>query len=537
MTFNFGDIVDAVADVVSPQAPAFVHGQRVINWEAATKRRNNIARNLRARGAKPGDKVAFYMRNGIEYGELTGACFAGRLTHVNINYRYKPEEVRYIIDNSDASVVVYGFEFRNEVAQIHNQLGKVKNFVEVGPSDVASFAIAYEKLATTGDGEKLGIERSPDDQVFVYTGGTTGMPKGVMYAHGDLSTTLLGRILIATGKLPQSVDDVVAFVKAAGDMSSRYLPACPQMHGTGFFGTMSTILTGGCVVTVDSVHLDPHAIWMAVEKNRVSSMAIVGDPFAKPLLRALEEQPGRYDLSSLVAMGSSGAMWSAEVKHGLLEHIPQVVLNDAFASTEALGMGVSVTQKGVEPKTASFMMGPNAMVIDDEDRPIAPGSGISGRLAVGGVLPMGYYKDEEKTARTFRIMDGKRFSIPGDYALVEADGRITLLGRGSNCINTAGEKVFPEEVEETLKTYPGVEDALVLGVPDEKWGQAITGVVKMQPGAVFDEAAMRRHVHKALAGYKAPKHILIAGVNLRAPNGKADYKSAGDFARRELGIV
>ncbi|MGZ5922990.1 MAG: AMP-binding enzyme, partial [Rhizomicrobium sp.] len=270
---------------------------------------------------------------------------------------------------------------------------------------------------------------------------------------------------------------------------------------------------------------------------RVTNMAIVGDPFGKPLLRVLNENPGKYDLSCVVGIGSSGAMWSQEVKHGLLEHLPQVMLSDAFASTEALGMGVSVTQKGVEPKTASFMIGPNAMVIDDNDQPIEPGSGQSGRLAVGGVLPIGYYKDDEKTARTFRMLNGKRFSIPGDYAIVEADGRITLLGRGSNCINTAGEKVFPEEVEETLKTYPGVEDALVLGVPDEKWGQAITGVVKLAPGTKFDEAAMRKHVHEALAGYKAPKHILIAGVNLRAPNGKADYKSASDFAKRELGIA
>ena len=537
MTFNFGDIVDAVSDVVAPTAPAFVHGERVLNWGEATRRRNNLARNLHARGVRAGDKVAFYMRNGIEYGELTGACFVGRLTHVNVNYRYKPEEVRYIVDNSDATVVVYAREFRDAVAQIHNQLGKVKLFVEVGPPDVAAFASPYERLAATGDGKKLDIVRSPDDQVIVYTGGTTGMPKGVMYAQGDLSSVLLARIFIATGKLPESVEEIVQFVKAAGDMNVRYLPACPQMHGTGFFGTMSTLLTGGAVVTVDSIHLDAQAIWTAVDKNRVTNMAIVGDPFGKPLLRELDENPGKYDLSCVVAIGSSGAMWSAEVKHGLLEHLPQATLTDAFASTEALGMGTSVAQKGVEPKTASFMIGPNAMVIDDNDQPIEPGSGKSGRLAVGGILPIGYYKDEEKTARTFRQLNGKRFSIPGDYAIVEADGRITLLGRGSNCINTAGEKVFPEEVEETLKTYPGVEDALVLGVPDEKWGQAITGVVKLRPGTKFDEAAMKKHVHEALAGYKAPKHILIAGVNLRAPNGKADYKSASDFARRELGIA
>jgi fatty-acyl-CoA synthase len=539
MTFSFGDIVDAVSDIVPPGSPAFVHGSRVINWGDATARMNNIARNLYARGAKPGDKVAFYLRNGIEYGELTGACFLGRLTHVNVNYRYKPEEVRYIVDNSDATVVVYGREFRDNVVQIHNQLDKVRVFVEINDtSDVAPFAVQYEKLATTGDGARLGIERSPHDQVFVYTGGTTGMPKGVMYAQGELATTLLARMVLATGRMPESVQEIVTFVKAAGDMNTRYLPACPQMHGTGFFGTMSTILTGGCVVTVDNASLDADAIWQAVQDHRVTNMAIVGDPFGKPLLRTLDENPGKYDVSSIVGIGSSGAMWSKEVKEGLLEHLsPTAMLTDSFSSTEALGMGVSVAQKGVETRTAGFMMGPNAMVIDDNDEPIAPGSGQSGRLAVGGVLPVGYYKDEEKTNRLFKTLNGKRFSIPGDYAIVEEDGRITLLGRGSNCINTAGEKVFPEEVEETLKLHPAVEDALVLGVPDEKWGQAITGVVKLAPGATFDEAALRAHVREALAGYKTPKRVLVAGVNLRAPNGKADYKSASEFARRELGIA
>jgi len=536
--FNFGDIVDAVSAIVPPESPAFVHGDRVIKWRDATRRMNNIARNLHARGVKPNDKVAFYMRNGIEYGELTGACFLGRLTHVNVNYRYKPEEVRYIVDNSDATVVCYAREFRDAVAQIHNQLDKVKVFIEVSGDEPASFATQYEKLATTGNGAPLGIERSPHDQVMVYTGGTTGMPKGVMYAQGDLSTTLLARIFVATGKLPESVEEIVNFVKAAGDMNIRYLPACPQMHGTGFFGTMSSVLTGGCVVTVDNTHLDADAIWTAVQTHRVTSMAIVGDPFGRPLLKVLDENPGKYDLSSVIGIGSSGAMWSKEVKNGLLEHLPAgAALTDSFSSTEALGMGVSVSQKGVEVPTAAFMMGPNALVIDEEDQVIEAGSGKTGRLAVGGVLPVGYYKDADKTDRLFKIINGRRFSVPGDYAIVEADGRIILLGRGSNCINTAGEKVFPEEVEEILKKHAAVEDALVLGVPDEQWGSAVTGVVKLHPGANFDEASIRAHVREHLAGYKTPKRVLIAGVNLRAPNGKADYKSASDFAKRELGLA
>jgi fatty-acyl-CoA synthase len=536
--FSFGDIVDAVSSTVSPESPAFVHGKRVIAWGEATKRMNNIARNLHARGIAPGDKVAFYLRNGIEYGEMTGACFLGRLTHVNVNYRYKPDEVRYIVDNSDATVVVYAREFRDAVVQIHNQLDKVKVFVEVGDAGVAAFATSYEALAAKGDGAKLGIVRSEHDQVMVYTGGTTGMPKGVMYAQGDLSTTLLARIMLATGKIPATVQEIVDFVIAAGDANVRFLPACPQMHGTGFFGTMSSILTGGCVVTVDNASLDAGAIWTAVQDNRVTTMAIVGDPFGRPLLRALDEAPGKYDVSSMIGISSSGAMWTREVKHGLLEHLPEgATLTDSFSSTEALGMGVSTTTRGVETPTAAFMMGPNAIVIDDEDQVIEAGSGKTGRLAVGGVLPVGYYKDEEKTNRLFKSIAGKRFSIPGDYAIVEADGRITLLGRGSNCINTAGEKVFPEEVEEVLKKHAAVEDALVLGVPDEQWGSAVTGVVTLAPGAAFDEASIRAHVREHLAGYKTPKRVIVAGVPLRAPNGKADYKSATNFAREQLGIA
>lgn len=535
MALNFGDIVDAVSQIVPPDGAAFVHGERRINWGDARKRMNNVARALHARGARPGDKVAFYMRNGIEYGELTGSCFLGRLVHVNVNYRYKPDEVHYIIDNSDAVAVVYAREFRDAVAQIHNRLDKVRTFVEVGDGEVASFAVPYEKLARSGDGAALGLTRSPDDQVMVYTGGTTGMPKGVMYAQGDLAAPLLVRLALLAGKVPETVDDVVEMVRATG--GPIYLPACPQMHGTGFFGTMATIMSGGTVVTVDSHSLDPHAIWKAVEKNKVGHMAIVGDPFGRPLLNALDEEPGRYNVSSVIAIGSSGAMWTAEVKEGLLHHMPQAILTDNFASTEALGMGQSIATKDSATKTAAFVLGENALVLDENDEPLAPGSGVAGRLAVSGILPLGYYKDPEKTARTIKTINGKRYSIPGDYAVIEADGRLTVLGRGSNCINTAGEKVFPEEVEEALKTHPAIEDALVLGVPDPQWGQAVTGVVKLVNGGAFDEAALRAHVRERLAGYKTPKRVLVSGVPLRAPNGKADYKAAATFARETLGIA
>jgi 3-oxocholest-4-en-26-oate---CoA ligase len=535
MPWNYGDLLEAVANAVPPERPAFAHGDTVVPWGEARRRMNNLARALIAHGAKPGDKVAFYLRNSIEYTETLGACFLARLTHVNVNYRYKPDEVRYILDNSDAQTLVYHREFRDAVAQIHNQLPKVETFVEVGEGAPASFAEGYETLAAAGDGAPLEIERSPDDQLFIYTGGTTGMPKGVIYAHRDLMQLWLTRLERMTGYAPPSIEAFTALLKVS-PIVPRVLPACPQMHGTGLMGTLTCFLAGGCTITTPGATFDPHEVWEAASRHRATSISIVGDPFAKPLLRALDERPGHYDLASLVGMTSSGAMWSAEVKDGLIRHIPQIVLTDSFASTEAMGMGIATSTKDGASKTADFVVGENALVIDENDVPVEPGSGRAGLVAFGGALPLGYYKDEEKTQRTFRTIAGKRYSVPGDWAIVEADGTLTLLGRGSNCINTAGEKVFPEEVEEALKTHPAVEDALVLGVPDEKWGQAVTGVVVMAPGAAFDEADLRAHVRTQLAGYKTPKRILVAGVNLRAPNGKADYKSAGAFAREALGI-
>ncbi|MBI3758416.1 MAG: AMP-binding protein, partial [Deltaproteobacteria bacterium] len=409
-------------------------------------------------------------------------------------------------------------------------------YIEVGDGEVAPFAEAYEALTAEGDGAPLAIARSPGDMLFIYTGGTTGMPKGVMWEHGQLCTIWMNRLKRTTGYAPASLADYAKMIAAAG-RGPIGLPACPLMHGTGFISAVTTMLSGGCVVTVDNQSLDPHAIWSAVQMHKVQGISIVGDPFAKPLLRALDEEPGRYDLSSMLTMTSSGAMWSIEVKRGLLKHMPQLTMTDSFASTEAMGMGASVVTKEGETQTAAFQLLENAIVIDENDVPIAPGSGKAGLVALGGPLPAGYYKDPEKTARIFRIVGNRRYSIPGDWARVEAGGGIVLLGRGSNCINTAGEKVYPEEVEETLKMHASIEDALVLGIPDEKWGQAVTGVVKLMPGAPFDEEALKRHVRGRLAGYKTPKRILMAEMSLRAPNGKADYKGAGEFARSALGLA
>ncbi|MBS0472829.1 MAG: acyl-CoA synthetase [Proteobacteria bacterium] len=535
MPWNFGDILDAIEPVLPPDAPAFVHGTRKITWGETSKRTNNLARAMIGRGAKPKDKVAFYMRNRPEYCETLAACFKARLTHVNVNYRYKPEEVFYIFDNSDAQAVVYGSEFRDVIAEIRPKLTKVKTFVEVTDgAPAADFAVDFETLAGTGDGKKLDIARAPDDEFFIYTGGTTGMPKGVIWTHNDLRETSL-IALRKLGPVPEDLEQVVAAIKLMGP-GSRLLPACPLMHGTGLLMALSNMLSGGCVVTLQHHSLNAHELWKAVEDNKVATVVIVGDAFAKPMLAVLEEQPGRYDTSSIVNILSSGVMWSREVKQALLNHIPQAIMVDSFGSSEAVGFGTSMMTKDGEVATAKFQISDRVKVFDENDRPVAPGSGIKGFVAMPEPIPLGYYKDAKKTASTFKTINGVRYSIPGDWCIVEADGTLTLLGRGSVCINTAGEKVFPEEVEETLKLHPVVEDALVVGVPDEKWGQSVTAVVTVSKAGDFSEDDVRQHVQRHLAGYKAPKRVLIAGVPLRAPNGKADYKSALDFAKRELGI-
>lgn len=536
MTWNFGDILDALPKVLPPDAPAFIQGDRMITWDETSRRSNNLAREILARGAKAGDKVAFYMRNRPEYGEALAACFKGRLTHVNVNYRYKPDEVFYIFDDSDAQTVIYGSEFRDTVLQLKDRLPKVATFIEIGDDDPpAPFSERYEDLAATGDGAALGIERSPDDLLFIYTGGTTGLPKGVMWRHEDLREAQLDAVR-RLGPAPETLDAYLDFVRAAGP-GSRTLPACPMMHGTGLITAIGCMMSGGCVVTLESPSFDADELWSVVARHGVQSIALVGDAFAKPMLKSLEDRPVRNDTSSLVSMVSSGVMWSREVKAGLLRHIPQIVLMDSFGASEALGFGSSAMTKDGEVMTATFQIGPRCKVFDEDENLVEPGSGKAGIIAIGGPIPLGYYKDPEKTARTFRTIGGQRYSIPGDWCTVEASGAMTLLGRGSACINTAGEKVYPEEVEEALKTHAAIEDALVVGVPDGKWGQAVTGVVAVASGAAFDEDDVRRHVRDSLAGYKTPKRILVTRVPLRASNGKADYKTVADFARRDLGLA
>jgi len=535
MGHSLGDILDGVARVVDATAPALLHGDSVTSWGEFDRRTNNVARALLARGIVTGDKAGVYMRNCPQYLEAMAASFKSRTVHHNVNFRYVAEELSYIFDNSDAAVVFYASEFAPQMAEIRPQLSKMKLYIEVTPPGAQPLlegALNYESLASTGDGLPLTIERSGDDQFFLYTGGTTGMPKAVMWPHETYR--LLGvEPAAALGKDYSTLDSTLAAIEA-NPSTTRWLPACPLMHATGLFTSMSALLGGGAVVTMDADRgLDPAELWQTVVNNGVTGMAIVGDAFAKPLLRELASNPGLYNLEGLLAITSSGVMWSQEVKEGLLRHIPNAMLVDSFGASEAVGFGSSTMANGLETKTAKFEIGAHCKVFTEDDREVVPGSGEPGFIARGGNIPLGYYKDKEKSDKTFKLIDGVRYSIPGDWCTVEIDGTITLLGRGSVCINSAGEKIYPEEVEEVIKAIDGIIDALVVGVPDEKWGSAVVAVIE---GIELPAAEIKAEVKKHLAAYKVPKQFLYKDTLGRAANGKADYKGITRYALETLGI-
>ncbi len=510
--WSFGAIFTTVGKLVPPADPALIHGEAVTSWADFDRRTDALAAAFVAAGAVPGDKLAHLMRNGPAYAETSVAGFKARLVHVNVNYRYTGEELFYILDNSDAAVLVYDPEFAGLVADLRPRLPGLKLVLEVGP--------AFDAVADSGVAAPP-QDFAPDDLLFIYTGGTTGSPKGVMWAQSDLWTLMGGGAEI--GGEPLANLDVLLGNIAAGRGRNRTLVLPPQMHGTGYLATLSTLARGGCVITLPSAGFSPLEALAACAAHAPDYAAIVGDAFARPLLAALDHGAG--SIATLRTMLSSGTMWSPEVKAGLLRHNPDLMLLDALSSSESLGIGVAVQTAATAGAPTRFTQGVETLVLDEDLRPVAPGS--TGRLARGGLNPRGYYKDPAKSAATFVAIGGKTYSIAGDWAMVEPDGTIVLLGRGSHCINTGGEKVFPEEVEEALKTHPGVDDALVFGVADAKWGQAVTAIVA---GAPVAPAELIAHVRHQLAPYKAPKRIVHVAEVPRAPNGKADYARAKDLA-------
>tara|TARA_R110002072_G_scaffold32627_4_gene99339 strand:+ start:2279 stop:3916 length:1638 start_codon:yes stop_codon:yes gene_type:complete len=537
--WNLGDIFDAVGEAVEPTRPALIHRERTLSWSEFNASTNNLAKNLIARGASPNDKVAFYLANGTQYTQLVVACMKARLVHVNVNYRYLEDELHYIIDNSDAKFVVYSSQFSARIANIHSRCNNVSHFIEVDDSGAAGppkndFAEDMKGLLNEGDGHRLDIRRSPDDLVFIYTGGTTGMPKGVMWRQHDLWGGFGGgKSHPCAYRVLDNVNELAAAVKSY-EKPLTQLIACPLMHGTGLFTALTTLTGGGTLVTMGVNGLDPELTWQTAQDSKVKSIVIVGDAFAKPMLNTLETTPGRWDLSALRLIISSGVMWSSETKEGLMNLIPQLICADLFGSSEALGFGNSISSEETGVQTARFRIGDHCKVFTESQREVLPGSDQKGFVARTGAIPLGYYKDEAKSQKTFPVINGVRYSVPGDWCTVDENGFIRLLGRGSACINTAGEKVYPEEVEEALKRHADIDDALVIGLEDEKWGMAVTAILKPRAGKVIETSGIHSHIKTLLAAYKAPKNYVMSGKSFRAVNGKADYKSAKTFAIESL---
>lgn len=523
MTFGYGDVFDAVEAAVSPGDPAIYCDGTIMSWGEFSAASNSLARSLQHAGLQPGAKVGQYQRNGPEYAITFVAAFKARLAPVNINYRYGPEELAYLIDNSDSEAVMFDAAFADNIRAIRSRLPRVKMWISVGER-VDGFTF-FDDL-TAGDGRPLDIQRSPDDMFLLYTGGTTGLPKGVMWPSNTWWDVLAaGRSVELGGPPPETLEALQAQIRTGQGRNPVYI-APPMMHGTGMFTAFGALSKGAPIILTRSSHFDPAAALDTMTELKCGGLTIVGDAFAKPLLDALRADPRRYDLSGMKVVTSSGMMWSPEVKLGLLEFMPEANLFDSFGSSEGTNLGGFIASRAATPLEAKFDA-PNTIVVRASDHtPVTPGSGEVGLVAKWGNLPLGYYKDPEKTARTYVTINGVRHLLSGDHATVEADGRIRLLGRGNHCINSGGEKIYPEEVEETLKTHPSVADALVFGRPDPRFGQSIAAVVGLEPDASITEADLIAHVRNHLAHYKAPRNILLVAKAPRAPNGKPDYDTA-----------
>jgi acyl-CoA synthetase (AMP-forming)/AMP-acid ligase II len=510
-----------------PDALAERHGGASTTWSQFDRRADGVAATLLAAGVVEQDKVAQYLYNAPEYLESAFAAFKAGLAIVNTNFRYTADELIYLWDNADVVAVVFHGAFTDRITDIRDRLPLIRSWlwVDDGSGPCPPWAQPYEDAAAVtpaaGGHARGPWGRSGDHLVLLYTGGTTGMPKGVMWRQDDLFGALdaANRTRLPPGQ------DLAAATARVTKPGPRNLPAAPLMHGTGLFSAMANLMIGGSVVTMTGRHFDPVMLLDTVEAERINSMSIVGDAFAKPILRALDAEPDRWDISSLRVIMSSGVIWSAATKAGLLRHNDRLIMVDQLGSSEAIGMASSTVSSDEAAQTAAFRIGPNTRVVTEDGREVVWGSGEVGRVAMRGFTPVGYYKDPDKSAATFQVIDGVRYSIPGDFATVDADGTVRLLGRGSQCINTGGEKVYPEEVEEVLKLHPTVADAAVVGVPDERFGEAITALVEAHAGDRIDEGALIAHVKEHLAGYKAPKRIIAIDTVGRAANGKLDYNA------------
>jgi len=529
--WNYADVWETVA-AERGSATALVHGDRRVSWSELDRRADGVAAALIESGAAHQERIACYLYNSPEYLETVFAACKASLVPVNTNYRYGPDELAYLWDNADAVAVVFHGVFAERIAGMRDRARRVRTWlwVDDGSGPCPAWAVPYEHAATQKVGHSVrgARARSGDDLIMIYTGGTTGMPKGVMWRQDDLYRCF------DTRNEPESFDPDVVRARVRAEQPDPGVPGAPLMHATGFMFALSLLNQGGTVVTLTSRTFDPEELLTTIERERVIALAVVGDAFARPLVEAAEAALEPHDLSSLALIVSAGVMFSADVKAALARQAPGALIVDVLGSTEAHGLGTAVSSASGGASTAKFRLGAHALVLADDGSAVGPGR--RGRLAVRGLTPIGYHKDPEKTAATFPEIDGERYAVPGDWAQVESDGTITLLGRGSLCINTGGEKVFPEEVEEALKTHPVVRDAIVVGVPDDRFGEAIAAGIEAREDG-WSAAELASHVRSQLASYKAPRHVVAFTALPRGPNGKADYAATRDGVLAALGMV
>ncbi len=537
--FDLASVHEAIAAAV-PDRECLVFRERRLSWAQVTDRTRRLAQVLRQhglgchteraglRGWESGqDHVGLYLYNGNEYLEGMLGAYKARAVPFNVNYRYVDEELTYLFDNADARAIVYHACFAPTLARIRPQLPGVRLWLQVADESgepLLDGALDYEAaLAAADPAPPEGL--SPDDLYCLYTGGTTGMPKGVLWRQEDIF-----RAALYAG-VPSDLESVVERARAGGP---RSLPAPPFMHGAAHWAAFNIWHVGGTVVVQSEPRrLDPQDIWSTVERERVNVVTMVGDAFGRPLLDELGRRD--YDLSSLSMLTSGGAILTAALKSEFLEKLPELKILDALGSSESGAQAGQVSARGARATTGDFAMQPDNLVLrEDLSGVVEPGSGEVGWLARRGRVPLGYYKDREKTERTFPEIDGERYAVPGDRAQLEADGSLRLLGRDSVTINSGGEKIFAEEVEHALKHHPAVYDAVVVGTPHERWGQQVTAIVRLSAEA--DEADLRKVASEHVAAYKLPKAFVVVDEIVRSPSGKADYRWAKATALEQLGL-
>lgn len=538
--YNLADLFELSADAF-PDREALIFEDDRFTYRELDARMNRIAHHLESAGIGPGDHVGIYSLNNNQWVETMYACYKIRAIPVNINFRYVEAELLYLFDNADLVALVYQRQFADRIAAVSDDVPKLRHFVRIEDGtdvdDSALNPVEYEAALSAQSPDRGFPPRSPDDVYLLYTGGTTGMPKGVMWRQEDVFFALGGGHDPFTREPVQSPEELSQKARAAGDDAAVLMfPVPPMMHGAGQFGCFNAFHNGYAVVLIEK--FDAEAVWRLVASEGANTVSITGDAMARPLAETLEELHDELDLSSLLTLNSTAAVFSPSIKAQLMDLLPNAMILDAVGSTEGGMNGMRVSEKGVKPTggVTTVDPGPGSTVLDDHMKPVVPGSGTVGKLARSGNVPIGYYKDPEKTADTFPVVDGIRYSIPGDYATIEEDGCITLLGRGSVSINTGGEKVYPEEVEAALKAHPDVFDVLVVGIPDDRWGERVAAVVQARGDEHPSVEDLGEHCREHVAGYKVPREVFYVEEVSRLPNGKPDYTWAKATARRLAGV-